>query len=71
MALTLDQKGVTKARRDRYWLYVVTRCKQSEAPQIVLLADPARLAWHDVKQVEHDQFSVSALMPASSKDPRT
>ena len=61
MALTPNEKRVAEDRRDCYWLYVVTRCKQAEGPQIMLIGDPARLVWHEVKKVEHYQLSVDAL----------
>ena len=67
VALTPNEKRVAEDRRDCYWLYVVTRCKRPDGPQVMLIGDPARLAWHEVKKVEHYQLSVSALTPASSE----
>ena len=52
---------VAEDRRDSYWLYVVTKCKRSDGPQVMPIGDPARLAWHEVKEVEHYQLSVDAL----------
>ena len=61
MALTPNEKRVAEDRRDCYWLYVVTRCKRAEGPQVMLIGDPVGLAWHDVNRVEHYQLSVDAL----------
>ena len=70
VALTPNEKRVADDRRDRYWLYVVTRCKQPDGPRVMLIGDPARLAWHELKKVEHYQLPVSALTPAASEGPQ-
>jgi len=67
VALTPNEKRVAEDRRDCYWLYVVTRCKQPDGPRVMLIGDPARLAWHEVKKVEHYQLPVSALTSAASE----
>ena len=51
--------------RKCYWLYVVTQCKRPEGLH-VLIDDPARLSWHEVRKVEHCQLLARALTPASS-----
>jgi hypothetical protein len=61
VALTPNEKRVAEDRRDCYWLYVVTRCKQPGGPNVMRIGDPARLAWHEVRKVEHYQLSVDAL----------
>ena len=66
VALTPNEKRVAEDRRDCYWLYVVTQCKRPEGPRVMLIGDPARLSWHEVRKVEHYQLSVSALTSASS-----
>lgn len=66
VALTPNEKRVAEDRRDCYWLYIVTRYKQPDGPRVMLIGDPARLAWHEVKKVEHYQLPVSALTPAGS-----
>jgi hypothetical protein len=49
------------------WLYVVTRCKRREEPRVILIGDPARLSWHEVRKVENRKPSARALTPASSE----
>jgi superfamily II DNA or RNA helicase len=70
VALTPNEKRVAEDRRDCYWLYVVTRCKRPEGPLVMFISDPARLDWHEVRKVEHYQLSVSALTPASCREPK-
>lgn len=52
--------------RECYWVYVVTQCKRPEGPRVMLIDDPARLSWHEVRKVEHGQLLARALTPASS-----
>ena len=71
VALTPNEKRVAEDRRDCCWLYVVTRCKRPEGPQVMLIGDPARLAWHEVKKVEHYQLSVDAPRSHPGRGTRT
>ena len=58
--LTPNEKRVAEDRRDCYWLYVVTNCKNE--PQLQNpLKDPARLQWHEVKKVDHYYLSINAV----------
>jgi superfamily II DNA or RNA helicase len=58
--LTPNEKRVAEDRRDCYWLYVVTDCKNE--PQLQNpLKDPARLQWHEVKKVDHYWLKIDAL----------
>ena len=58
--LTPNEKRVAEERRDCYWLYVVTDCKNE--PQLQNpIKDPARLQWHEVKKVDHYYLSIDAV----------
>lgn len=46
--------------------YVVTQCKRPEKPRVMLIGNPVRLSWHEVREVEHRKLSARALTPASS-----
>jgi hypothetical protein len=58
--LTPNEKRVAEDRRDCYWLYVVTNCK-NEAQLQNPIKDPARLKWHEVKKVDHYYLSIDAV----------
>ncbi len=59
--LTPNERRVAEDRRDCYWLYIVTRCK--EAPKLQEpVKDPARLKWHEVRKVDHYYLSVDAVI---------
>ncbi len=58
--LTPNEKRVAEDRRDCYWLYVVTDCKQEPKLQNPI-KDPARLQWHEVKKVDHYYLSIDAV----------
>lgn len=58
--LTPNEKRVAEDRRECYWLYVVTNCKNE--PQLQNpIKDPARLQWHEVKKVDHYYLSIDAV----------
>jgi len=58
--LTPNEKRVAEDRRECYWLYVVTDCKNK--PQLQNpIKDPARLRWHAVKKVDHYYLSIDAV----------
>ena len=57
---TPNERQVAEDRRDCYWLYIVTGCK--EAPKLRdPVKDPARLKGHEVKKVDHYYLSVDAV----------
>jgi len=58
--LTPNEKRVAEDRRDCYWLYVVTDCKNEPLLQNPI-KDPARLQWHEVKKVDHYYLSIDAV----------
>jgi len=58
--LTPNERRVAEDRRDCYWLYIVTKCKEQAKLQDPV-KDPARLKWHEVKKVEHYYLSVDAV----------
>ena len=58
--LTPDERRVAEDRRDCYWLYIVTNCKDEPKLQDPV-KDHARLKWHEVKKVEHYYLSVDAV----------
>src|SRR4030043_2468598 len=58
--LTPNERRVAEDRRDCYWLYVVTNCKDEPKLQDPV-KDPARLKWHEVKKVEHYYLPVDAV----------
>jgi SNF2 family DNA or RNA helicase len=58
--LTPNEKRVAEDRRDCYWLYVVTNCKNE--PQLQNpIKHPGRLQWHAVKKVDHYYLSIDAV----------
>jgi superfamily II DNA or RNA helicase len=59
IGLTPNEKRVAEDRRDCYWLYVVTHCDTE--PRLQIVKDPASLAWHEVKKVDHYWVSVDAV----------
>ena len=66
VALTPNEKRVAEDRRDCYWLYVVTHCKHPDGPRLQPpVKDPARLAWEEVKKVDHYSLTVSAIGDAA------
>ena len=58
--LTPNERQVAEDRRDCYWLYVVTDCKEKPALQDPI-KDPARLPWHEVTKVAHYYLAVNAM----------
>ncbi len=58
--LSSNERRTAEDRRDCYWLYVVTNCKDKPKLQDPI-KDPARFPWHEVKKVEHYYLSVDAL----------
>ncbi|MDO9210619.1 MAG: DUF3883 domain-containing protein, partial [Deltaproteobacteria bacterium] len=58
--LTPNERRVAEDRRDCYWLYIVTNCKEEPKLQDPV-KDPARLKWHEVKKVDHYYLSVDAV----------
>jgi superfamily II DNA or RNA helicase len=59
--LTPNERRVAEDRRDCYWLYIVTNCKE-EAKLQDPVKDPVRLKWHEVKKVDHYYLSVDAVI---------
>jgi hypothetical protein len=58
--LTPNERRVAADRRDCYWLYVVTNC--GTAPQLQTpIKAPARLAWYEVRRIDHYYLSVDAM----------
>jgi len=58
--LTPNERRVAEDRRDCYWLYVVTNCK--DEPQLQEpVPDPARFDWQEVKKVAHYWLDVSSI----------
>jgi superfamily II DNA or RNA helicase len=67
--LTPNERRVAEDRRDCYWLYVVSNCNAD--PKLDPIADPARLAWHEVSKVSHYYLSVdAATRPTVLRDER-
>ncbi len=58
--LTPNERRVAEDRRDCYWLYVVTDCKNAPKLQDPI-KDPARLEWHEVKKVDHYWLGIDAV----------
>jgi hypothetical protein len=58
--LTPNERRVAEDRRDCYWLYIVTNCKEEPKLQDPV-KDPTRLKWHEVKKVDHYYLSVDAV----------
>jgi len=67
VGLTPNEKRVAEDRQDCYWLYVVTNC--AGEPVLHAVANPARLAWHEVRKVDH--FSLSVAQIVQTADPTT
>ncbi len=61
VALTPNEKRTAEDRRDCYWLYVVTKCKSSAGPKLILVRDPAQLEWDAVRKIDHYALSVASL----------
>ena len=59
--LTPNERRVAEDRRDCYWLYVVTNCRQSTPTLQEPIRDPARFPWHEVKKVQHYWLEVNAM----------
>jgi len=58
---TPNEKRTAEDRRDCYWLYVVTGCKQPEGPKLMQIADPAQLEWDEIRKIDHFALSFKAL----------
>ncbi len=58
---TSHEKRTAEDRRDCYWLYVVTRCKQPEGPKLITLKDPARLEWDEIRKIDHYALRLASL----------
>jgi hypothetical protein len=61
VALTPNEKRTAEDRRDCFWLYVVTRCKQPNGPKLMTINDPAQLHWDEVSKIDHYALRVAAL----------
>ena len=61
VALTPNEKRTAEDRRDCFWLYVVTRCKQSDGPKLMTINDPAQLEWDEVSTVDRYAMRFAAL----------
>ncbi len=59
--LTPNERRTAEDRRDCYWLYVVSRCKQPEGPKLLQIADPAQMDWAEVSTVDHYAMRFAAL----------
>lgn len=59
--LTPNERRVAEDRRDCYWLYIVTNCKEEPKLQDPV-KDPARLKWHEVKKVDHYYLTIDAVI---------
>jgi hypothetical protein len=57
--LTPNERRVAEDRRDCYWLYIVTNCKEAAKLQDPV-KDPTRLKWHEVKKVDHYWLRIDA-----------
>jgi hypothetical protein len=57
--LTPNEEQVAEDRRDCYWLYVETDCRDQW--RLHEVRDPARFPWHQVTRVEHYWLEVDAL----------
>jgi superfamily II DNA or RNA helicase len=58
--LTPNEFNVAHDRRDCYWLYVVTNCKDS-SPQLNAFKDPASRPWLGISKVQHYTLSTRDL----------
>ncbi len=61
VSLTPNEKRTAEDRRDCYWLYVVSRCKQPDGPKLMQIADPAQMDWDEVSKVDHYAMRFAAL----------
>jgi superfamily II DNA or RNA helicase len=61
VALTPNEKRTAEDRRDCYWLYAVTRCKQPGGPKLISVRDPAQLNWGEIRKIDHYALSVKDL----------
>ncbi len=61
IALTPNEKRTAEDRRDCYWLYAVTRCKQPEGPKLMTIRDPAQLEWDAIRKIDHYALSLKSL----------
>jgi len=61
VALTPNEKRTAEDRRDCFWLYVVTQCKQPDGPKLMTIKDPAQLDWDEIQKIDHYALSVKAL----------
>ncbi len=57
--LTPNEKRVAEDRRDCYWLYVATNCKETPILQDPI-KDPVRLPWYEVKKVQHYYLNIES-----------
>jgi superfamily II DNA or RNA helicase len=57
--LTPNERRVAEDRRDCYWLYVVTNCK--DEPKLEAVKDPARFQWQEITKVEHYRMDVGSF----------
>jgi len=62
VALTANEFRTAERLREDYWLYVVFDCART--PRLVLVHDPARLAWEPVVQVAHYEATAGAIEEA-------
>ena len=61
VALTPNEKRTAEDRRDCYWLYVVTRCKQPDGPKLMPVRDPAQLEWDEIRKIDHYALKVREM----------
>lgn len=58
--LTPNERRVAEDRRDCFWLYVVTNCRDKPTLQEPI-KDPARFPWNEVIKVQHYWLEVDAM----------
>jgi superfamily II DNA or RNA helicase len=61
VSLTPNEKRTAEDRRDCYWLYVVTRCKQQDGPKLMTIGDPAQLEWDEICKIDHYALQLASL----------
>ena len=61
VALTPNEKRTGEDRRDCYWLYVVTRCKQPDGPRLMTIRDPAQLEWDEIRRIDYYALRAASL----------
>jgi hypothetical protein len=67
IVLTPNERRAAQDRPDCYWLYVVTNC--GTTPTLLEpIKDPARLAWHEIRKVDHYTLSVEAIRKATGPE---